>query len=234
MSDSWAMLRQVVIATATLADDVGVMRTAYSLPPGFSDPVLLDYGVADETIPIGPKHFVEFIAPADETSFLHPWLDRCGGHGGYCLSVQVPDVAAIRDRTSGLGIRIVTDQQALGHQIMQVRSRDVPILLDLGEIPDRSRWFWDDITPGPAAAATVDGIVEVEFGVTDAEAAASLWSVLLGVDQPTPTSVDLGTIIRFVTSESRGLTAVTLTLADGVAARNDANVAGLTVRHRVA
>ena len=80
----------------------------------------------------------------------------------------------------------------------------------------------------------VDGIVEVEFGVTDAEVAASLWSTLLGVDQPTATSVDLGTIIRFVTSDTGGLTAVTLTLADGVSARNDANVGGITIRHRVA
>ncbi len=234
MSDSWAFLRQVVIATPDAARDSATLRSTYRLPIGFTDPMLLEHGVADETIPLGPTRYVELISPANDSSFLHPWLQRVGGAAGYCVAVQVPDIDAIRARATDLGVRVLVDQLALGHKVMQLHRRDFGLILDLDEIADRSVWFWDDVTPGPSPDAIVDDIVEVVVGVTDPQHVATTWATLVDVPQPTPTSVDFGLTIQFVASDSPGLQTVTLQLASGATAVDDQVIAGVTFRHRIA
>ena len=231
MSTSWAFVRQTIFATSRPIEDSAMLRAAYSLPEGFTDPMLLEHGLADETIPVGPEQYLEILSPAGETSPLTGWLAKHGGHGGYGIAVQVPDMTAIRERVVERGVKILIEQEALGHRIMQLNPRQVGgLLLDLDEVPDRSVWFWDDITPGPSADATVDGVLEIEVGCSDPEVFAGLWADLLDVDQPTPTSVDLGTRISFVAAETAGIAAVTLRAAAG-GEIHDGEQLGVTFRH---
>lgn len=232
MTEPWAFVRQVVLATTDPDTDIDALRAAYRLPAGFTDPELAEHGIADRTIPTGPEQFLEVIAPSSPSSPLHAWLGRLGGRAGYGLAVQVPDMAAIRDRAASLGVRIVIDQEARGHRIMQLHPGDVGILLDLDESADRNWWFWDDISDGPAPDAIVDGVVEIEVCTPDPERMAALWSTLLGVDRPTATAVDLGTTIRFVGGDHRGVRAVTLRLTDRApSVVDDAEMFGITFRH---
>ena len=211
MNTRWAFVRQTIFATSQPIEDSRVLRDAYSLPAGFTDPMLLEHGIADETVPIGPDQYLELLSPAGEASPLHGWLAKHGGHGGYGIAVQVPDMASIRERVVDRGIKILIEQDAFGHPIMQLNPRQVGgLLLDLDEMPDRSAWFWDDITPGPSSGAVVDAVLDIEIGVSDPDGFAALWAHLLDVDQPTPRSVDLGTRITFVEAETAGVVAVTL------------------------
>jgi len=234
MSDSWAYLRQVVLATVDPVGDTAALRAAYGLPVGFTDPELLAHGIADETIPVGPRRFVELVSPSGDHSPLTPWLAKRGGRAGYGVAVQVPDIPAIRARAVSRGVGIMIEQEALGHRIMQLHPRQVGILLDLDEVPDRNAWFWDEISPGPASAALIDDIVEVEIGVPDPHAMAALWSHLLDVEQPTETSVDLGTLIQFVAADSPSMRAVTVQTVSGRTSPADAEFVGVRIRHRPA
>ena len=57
------------------------LREALNLAPGFTDPLLEDIGLADETLAVGPQAFLEIVAPLDETVSLARWI-RKGGRGG--------------------------------------------------------------------------------------------------------------------------------------------------------
>ncbi|MCU1395771.1 MAG: hypothetical protein JWM34_4199 [Ilumatobacteraceae bacterium] len=231
MSTSWAFVRQAIFATSSPADDSAELRAAYALPKGFTDPMLLEHGIVDETIPVGPDQYIELLSPASDASPLTGWLAKHGGQGGYGVAVQVPDMASIRSRVVEQGIKILIEQDAFGHPIMQLNPRQVGgLLLDLDEMPDRSAWFWDDITPGPAGDATVDSIVEIEVGVPDPLEFAALWAHLLDVDQPTPTSVDLGMRISFVEAEVAGVLAITLRVAGGDTIADSTRL-GVSFRH---
>lgn len=232
MSTSWAFVRQVIFATPDPSGDSTLLRDSYALAQGFRDPLLLEYGIADETIPVGAEQYIELLSPSGDASPLHAWLARTGGPGGYGVAVQVPDIAAIRERAIERGVKVLIDQEALGHRVMQLNPRQVGILLDLDGVADRSTWFWDDITPGPAAGATIDGVAEVEIGVPDPAATAALWASLLGVDQLSETTVDLGTTISFVAAERGAITAVTMYAAPGAAVSPDTSMLGVTIRHR--
>lgn len=231
MSNSWAFLRQVVLATVDPSADSAALRATYGLPVGFTDPELLAHGIADETIPVGPRRFVELVSPSGDHSPLTPWLAKRGGRAGYGVAVQVPDIAAIRERVVSRGVGIMIEQEALGHRIMQLHPRQVGILLDLDEVPDRTSWFWDEISPGPAAAALIDDIVEIEIGVPDPCAMATLWSHLLDVEQPTESSVDLDALIQFVAADIASMRAVTMQTATGRTSPADAEFVGVTFRH---
>ncbi|MCU1367921.1 MAG: hypothetical protein JWL72_2775 [Ilumatobacteraceae bacterium] len=210
MSTSWAFVRQTIFATADPAADSAALRTAYGLPAGFTDPMLLEHGIADETIPVGTDQYLELLSPSSDASPLNHWLGKRGGPGGYGVAVQVPEMAPIRERAVERGVKILIEELAFGHPIMQLNPRQCGTLLDLDEMPDRAKWFWDDITPGPSASALIDGVVEIEIGVAEPSATAALWAYLLDVEQSTATSVDLGTRVTFVPPTSGGIQAVTL------------------------
>ena len=88
------------------------------------------------------------------------------------------------------------------------------MLLELDGIPDRSRWFWDDITPGPRPDALIDDITAVTVGVPDPAAAAALWADITGLVPVTPTTLDFsGCAIEFAAHPRGQLLAATFRLA---------------------
>ncbi len=195
---NWAILRQLVIATDDALTDAETTRDHLELSTGFADPELAKIGLEDCAMPVGPQKFLEFVGPSDGNSYIRRWLDR-GGPGGYCLSVQVPDAPACRQRALNAGVRLAADQILMGHPLFQMHPADVGILLELDGITDPEVWFWDDVTPGPAPDAVIDDIVRVTVGVPDPVATAALWALIIGLDLLDPTSLDLsGCRVEFV------------------------------------
>ena len=200
MTGSWAKLRQVVIGTTDHVGDVAAVREAFGLGAGFADPEVAHMSLVDATLPVAPGRYLEFVAPTDDTISFAKWLSKTGGRGGYVLSVQHPDPAAVKARAEARGIRVPIDVEAFGKPVIQVHPKDVGLLLEVDGITDPSVWFWDDIDPGPEPGAGVDDIICVEVPVDDPAAMTTLWHELLDLGEPAnPSEVDLGGItVRFV------------------------------------
>jgi hypothetical protein len=199
-SGSWAKLRQVVIGTTEHSSDVAAARAAFGLGPGFADPEVAHLSMVDATLPVAPGRYLEFVAPTDDGISFAKWLAKVGGRGGYVLSVQHPDPAAVKQRALARGIRVPIDVEAFGQPVVQLHPQDVGLLLELDGITDETKWFWDDIDPGPEAGAGIDDIVGVEVPVADPVAMCALWHELLDLGQPArPDQIELGGVyVRFV------------------------------------
>jgi hypothetical protein len=230
---SWAILRQVVIATADHAADVAAVRSAFGFGEGFGDPELKDLALLDATMPVSGKRYLELIGPENDTAAVTKWLTKIGGRGGYVLSVQHPDPDAVRARALERGVRVPIDTTALGHTVIQLHPQDVGVLLEVDGIADDSAWFWDDIDPGPEPDALVDAIVSVEVPVADPSAMNSLWHDLLGLGAPVfADTIDLGGIpVRFVPGGPSADWVVTLRrAAEGGDRATEPNLPGITFR----
>jgi hypothetical protein len=197
---SWAILRQVVIATTEHDVDLAAMRASFGLGKGFEDPELEKLSMADATMPVSKETYLEFIAPISADAAVVKWLTKIGGRGGYVLSVQHPDPAAVKQRALDRGIRVPVDVEAFGHPVVQLHPQDVGLLLEVDGITDPHSWFWDDINPGPEADAAIDDIIGVEVPVADPAAMTTLWHELLDLGAPAKADeVALGgTWVRFV------------------------------------
>ncbi|SDJ41158.1 hypothetical protein SAMN05444157_3244 [Frankineae bacterium MT45] len=228
---SWVKLRQVVIATTSHDDDVDLVRQAFGLGKGFCDPELDSLHMVDATMPVARGQYLEFIGPASDEAAVLKWLTKIGGRGGYVLSVQHPDPAAVKQRAIERGIRVPVDVEALGHPVIQLHPQDVGLLLEVDGITDPERWFWDDIDSGPEADAAVSEIVSVQVPVADPAATNALWHDLLDLGTPAePTVIEMGGIsVEFVAGGPSAEWTVTLRRADSAAGASAAapSLAGL-------
>jgi hypothetical protein len=232
----WAVLRHLVLAADDALAESARLAAALRLPEGFGDPELAAIELTDRNMPVGGQKYLEVVGPLGPGSYINRWLSRVGGQGGYCLSVQVPDVTGCRQRALGRGVRLAADQEVLGHRIIQLHPADTGVLLELDGIADRERWFWDDITPGPRPDALIDDITAVTVGVPDPEAAAALWADIIGLDPVTPARLDFsGCAIEFTAHPRGQLLAATFQLAkDADATALPATLLGLRAAYRVA
>ncbi len=212
----WAVLRHLVLAADDALGESARLAAALRLPEGFGDPELAAIELTDRNMPVGARKYLEVVGPLGSGSYINRWLRRVGGQGGYCLSVQVPDVPACKRRALDRGVRLAADQVVLGHPIIQLHPADLGVLLELDGIPDPGRWFWDDITPGPRPDALVDDITAVTVGVPDPEAAAALWADIIGLVPAAPARLDFsGCAIEFTAHPRGQLLAATFRLAGG-------------------
>lgn len=212
----WAVLRHLVLAADDALAASARLAATLRLPEGFGDPELAAIELTDRNMPVGTEKYLEVVGPLGPGSYINRWLRRVGGQGGYCLSVQVPDVAVCRRRALERGVRLAADQEVLGHQIIQLHPADAGVLLELDGIADRNSWFWDDITPGPRQDALIDDITAVTVGVPDPTAAAALWADITGLTPVTPTALDFsGCAIEFAAHPRGQLLAATFRLAPG-------------------
>ncbi len=218
---SWAILRQVVIATTAHDADLKAVRDAFGLGAGFEDPELEKLAMVDATMPVSKETYLEFIAPISDQASVVKWLTKIGGRGGYVLSVQHPDPAAVKERALARGIRVPVDVEAFGSPVVQLHPQDVGLLLEVDGIADPHTWFWDDIDPGPEPDAAIEEIVGVEVPVADPGAMTTLWHELLDLGSPVnPNEVRLGvTWVRFVAGGPSAEWNIVLRRADSAAGR---------------
>jgi hypothetical protein len=101
----WAELRQVGLATL---DHEAAVRTAtelLELGPGFDDPLLAAWHLADFTAPIGTDTYLEILTPTTPDHSMTRWLSRVGGASGWVLSTQVPSLDGVNERAAEHGVR---------------------------------------------------------------------------------------------------------------------------------
>jgi hypothetical protein len=227
---SWAILRQVVIASSDHDADILAVRRSFGLGEGFADPMLKDLSLADATLPVSAGRYLEIVGPTEPDTSVGNWLAKVGGRGGFVLSVQVPDAPGVKERALGRGVRIPVDTEAFGKPVLQLHPKDVGVVLEIDGIPDTSEWFWDDIDPGPEAGAAVSGIVGVEVPVADPAAMTELWQHLLDVPEPTtPNQLDLGgSWVRFTPGGPSSDWTVVLQRTAGNTDATDPQLAGIT------
>jgi hypothetical protein len=218
---SWAILRQVVVATTDHEGDLATVRGTFGLGKGFEDPELEKLLMVDATMPVSKETYLEFISPISDEAAPSKWLNRIGGRGGYVLSVQHPDPAAVRERALARGIRVPVDVEAFGKPVVQLHPQDVGLLLEIDGITDQHAWFWDDINPGPEADAAIDDIVGVEIPVADPAAMTALWHHLLDLGPPAvENEVEMGgTWVRFVAGGPSAAWNIVVRRADNAAGK---------------
>ena len=228
---AWARLRQVCFATLDHEGGVRQATELLGLGPGFDDPLLAEWNLADFTAPVGPDTYVEVLAPTVPDSPVAKWLHRVGGSAGWVLSTQVPSLSGVRERAAAHGVRIAVEVTALGRDIVQLHPKDAGITLELDALLPRDAWFWDDMPAAQTAHAArttkVDDIVAVDIAADDPARLASVWAAIVGIDPPVASAdgaeLKFGHVaIRFVPAHGSrtGLVAVDLHATDRV------NVAG--------
>jgi hypothetical protein len=220
----WAELRQVVLATLDHPADTARARRLLGLGPGFADPVLADWGLIDDTMPVGPDTYLELVSPTSPDHPLARWLAKVGGSAGYVLSTQVPTLDGVRDCCAELGIGIVADTETDGHPILQLHPKQMGVMLELDAFVPRSGWFWDELPDAEVAHAHTDtdivDIRAIEIAAPDPAGLAATWAKVLGLEAVALAggawAVPFGDRpIRFVPATGRpGLAAVEVAAAD--------------------
>ena len=184
----WAELRQVGLATLDHEAAVRAATALLELGPGFGDPLLADWHLADFTAPIGPDTYLEILAPTTPDHSIARWLGGVGGASGWVLSTQVPSLDGVTERAAERGVRIAVQTQAMGHNIIQLHPRDVGVLLELDEFLPRGAWFWDDMDAARTAQASrtakVDNIAAVDVAAEDPATMAATWAAIIGLESP--------------------------------------------------
>ncbi|MFT4288753.1 hypothetical protein [Nocardioides sp.] len=210
----WAIIRQVVIGAEDGAATAKELCETFGLPDGFPDPELADIGLADETIRVGRQAHLEVVSPLRPDVSLQRWIERGGGPGGYCLSVQVPDVAARIAAAEAAGVGLAADVMAMGRHVIQLKPGDMGLLVEFDEIPDPDVWFWDDVVTAEPDHPLVDDVLAVEIASPDPHAQAELWSTVWGFPLQAGSAgpeMRIGSrVVRFVEGPRRMLSAVDL------------------------
>ncbi|MFF3438740.1 VOC family protein [Streptosporangium sp. NPDC002721] len=241
-------LVQATLAARDLSAASAAARSELGLAPGFPDPELASFAMANEVLTLGDT-YLEIVAPAGETSALHRFL--AGGEGGYLLAIRVPDTAALVERAAAANVRVVHRQDFQGATITQLHPGDLGVMLEADEIPAGREWHYDDWSvPARPPGASAGDLLAADVAVRDPEATADLWARLL--DAPAAgdgvPSVRIGSrTVRFVPhaetdSETgsktrpgtgtgrRGLVALDLRSLTPGAPPREITVAGLTIR----
>jgi hypothetical protein len=233
--DDWAILRQAVLATTDHDGTSRRIRDSLGLAPGFADPLLEEMGLRDETFRIGKEAHLEIVSPLHGDASINKWLAKVGGGGGYCLSIQVPDVQRLVDNAAAAGVRVLADVRHFGRRIVQLHPGDMGLLVELDEIPEANQWFWDDVEAEVPAAPNVDDVLGVEVGSRDPRAQALRWARVFEGERAAaePSELMLGNrFVRFVEADRPAMTAVhlaaTADLPDG--AGTAVEVAGVALR----
>lgn len=178
--ESWAQIRQVVVGVPELAPATARAREAFGLAPGFDDPLLEQMGIVDDCMVLGDGlGFLEYVAPLRPDAGLARWLEKGGGPGGFAFSIQVPALEPLLARMPALGIEASAVVEAYGYRLAQLRPKALGMLIELDEVPDREKWFWDGHAFERPASPLVESFASLEITSPDPAAQAGLWGALL-------------------------------------------------------
>lgn len=182
MTSPFPILRQTALGTADFEGDGARLRELFGLARGYTDPMVEDVGMADETLPVGPDAYLELVAPLSERAAINGWLTKAGGTAGYCVAIQVPDLAPHLAAAEAAGVRVAVDMDVHGLRIVQLHPGDVGLLLELDEIPDPQQWHWDAVDFEPSPGARIGDVIGIDVAADDPLSRAQLWASILGVE----------------------------------------------------
>jgi hypothetical protein len=180
-------LRQCVFVCKDLESSREELCDILGIDVAYRDPGVAKWGLANVVCPTG-HDFLEIVSPTREGTSAGRYIERRKGDGGYMVIIQVADAAKERARITGLGVRAVEQKDTPGYVYTHFHPADtagVLLSLDQANAPagtDHALW-WPPAEKDwlqHARADVTNGLAGVEIQHPDPDAAAALWSMILG------------------------------------------------------
>ena len=186
-----ARLRQAVLVARELEPVSRRLRSELGLGEPFADPGVGAFGLHNAVYAIGDT-FLEVVSPTQPDTAAGRYLDR-NGDGGYMVIFQLADLDAARERTAGMGMRVVWQldlPDISGTHLHPADTGGAIVSLDRADPPGSWRWGGPDWTEreGTGAPGQLRGVT---IAVADPTATAARWGELLGVEPRFATQLDL-------------------------------------------
>ena len=171
-------LRQAVFAVADLDPAVERLTERLGLGEPFADPAVSYIGLRNAVFTLGDT-FLELVSPVEEGTSAGRLIDRRGGDCGYMAMLQVPDVAAARERARDLGVREVFDVDLDDITEAHLHPADMRgAIVSVSEPRPAESWRWGGpdwdrrSAPGRVAGVTV--------AVAEPDAVRERWAAVAG------------------------------------------------------
>lgn len=225
-------LRQLVFLSGDLESTVAIARRDLGLRPGVSDAAgMAALGFVHEVLAID-QTFLEFTAPLTPEAMPARLVARRGDLG-YMVVVQVPDIAAVRERAARLGVTPVHDVDYEGNRVTQWHPRDFGTLLEVDQVDPPTSWHMAPAVFEIGCTDAVQDVAAIDVAVREPAQVAAAWAQLIGVPlEPGATVLELGgRLVRFVAAEDgEGLVAVELPATDRATAGRELVLSGVLFR----
>lgn len=212
-------LRQAVLVAGELEPTAAALRSVLHLDEPFRDPGVGEFGLANTVFAVGDC-FLEVVSPIEPDTAAGRYLTRHGGDGGYMVIFDLEDLEGARERTLGLGVRVVWQidlPDISSTHLHPADMRGAIVSLDRSEPYGTWRWGGPQWT-GRIGAGAPGRLAGVTLAVSDPVAVAARWGVVLGLgmsgeDRPL-LSVDGGEIRfeRAANERAEGLVEIALEL----------------------
>ena len=170
-------LRQLVIAAKSL-ETADALRDVLGLGEPFPDPGVGEFGLVNAVFAIGDQ-FLEVVVPTQPSAPAQRFIDR-GGEGGYMVLFQTDDLAALRKRVDGMGVRRVWNTDLPDISASHLHPADIGgAIVSVDEPRPAGSWRWggpgwrERAAPGHFTGATVE--------TPDPDALAQKWGLMLGL-----------------------------------------------------
>jgi hypothetical protein len=173
-------LRQAVLAARDLDAVTDRLRRTLGLGEPYADPAVAHFGLRNAVFTLGDT-FLEVVSPIRPDTSAGRLLERRGGDCGYMLMFQVEDLAAVRERARGEGVREVFEVSVDDMSEVHLHPADMRaaiVSMSQPNPPDSWRWGGPDWSSRSAAVQITGATITVAQPV----GVAARWEAIL--DQP--------------------------------------------------
>ncbi|MEP4192998.1 MAG: hypothetical protein ABJN51_18045, partial [Sneathiella sp.] len=180
----YTRLRQVCLATLDLHKHETALSRILDIQPCHKSK-LDEFGLENSLFAIGGS-FIELVAPIQENTAVHRFLDRTGGIGGYmaifdCENTQIKKETALR-----LGIPPVHEREGASADLLQLNPKATGLTLvefdhHKGGTDRFDAYEWaGDTWQDYINQTVIEDIAAFTFQCTDPKEKANLWAALTG------------------------------------------------------
>jgi Glyoxalase-like domain len=194
-------LRQAVLLASDLEPLAAQLRSTLGLAEPFRDPGVGEFGLANVVFALGDC-FIEIVSPIKPDTAAGRHLAR-HGDGGYMALFDIEDLAAARERTRALGVRVVWQidlPDIAGTHLHPADMRGAIVSLDRSDPYGTWRWGGPQWT-GQIGTGAPGSLAGITVAVADPAAVAARWAEVLGVrasgESAQPTLALENTQVRF-------------------------------------
>lgn len=218
-------LRQLVIAANSL-DTADTLRDVLGLGEPFPDEGVAEFGLVNAVFAIGDQ-FLEVVVPTSDKAPARRFIDR-GGEGGYMVIFQTDDMAALRGRVDGMGVRRVWNIDLPDISASHLHPADLGgAIVSVDEPRPAGSWRWggpewrERAAPGRFTGAVLE--------TPDPDALAQKWGLALGLTADKRRLFLADAVLHFREGPADRLVEFGFELPDADAAIARAKDAGLAV-----
>jgi hypothetical protein len=218
-------LRQLVIAANSL-DTADTLREVLGLGEPFPDKGVAEFGLVNAVFAIGDQ-FLEVVVPTADKAPARRFIDR-GGEGGYMVIFQTDDMAALRSRVDGMGVRRVWNIDLPDISASHLHPADLGgAIVSVDEPRPAGSWRWggpewrERAAPGRFTGAVLE--------TPDPDALAQTWGLALGLTADKRRLFLADAVVHFREGAADRLVEFGFELPDADAAIARAKAAGLAV-----